>query len=75
MLTKKRGGTRKKERCSKYASFCGGGDLLKIPGSVALFLANGILYDSYSLLVIGSCMEEERVVAHSLVLPLIFSAL
>ncbi len=44
MLTKKRGGTRKKERCSKYASFCGGGDLLKALGSMALFLANGILY-------------------------------
>jgi len=44
MLTKKRGGNRKKERCSRYASLCGGGVLPKALGSVALFLANGILY-------------------------------
>lgn len=44
MLTKKRGGNRKKERCSRYASLCGGSDLLKMPSSMALFLANGILY-------------------------------
>jgi predicted nucleic acid-binding protein len=44
MLTKKRGGNRKKERCTRYASLCGGGVLPKALGSVAFFLANGILY-------------------------------
>jgi hypothetical protein len=37
MPTKKRGDNRKKERFSMYASLCGGGNVLKAPGSVASY--------------------------------------
>jgi len=60
MLTKKRGGNRKKERRSRYASLCGGGDLLKALGSVALFLANGILYRTNDTHPFSSMDERNR---------------
>jgi hypothetical protein len=50
MLTKKRGGNRKKERCSRYASLCGRGDLLKAQGLVALFLLG--YYHRYTVLIL-----------------------
>src|SRR2546423_10716069 len=46
LVTKKRGSERKKERLTIYASLCGGGDLLKAPGSVAHYLADDIFYST-----------------------------
>src|SRR5947209_3216599 len=58
-LMKKRRRQTGKERFTMHASLCGGGDLLKAPGSEASYLADRLLNlsnDSRACLLVRSCI-------------------